>query len=138
MAYLKLVMNHTQWGGTTNMNNSAHRWYVMHEIQEFLNGNHTATSEMNSTYINTSASAIINGASDRPTANIYRSITGNNTSAASYNNQYIRFKKYHYGNQETGSTDANFGAFNYITIRWYDLYGLICRTTDKADSQAFP
>ena len=53
MAYLKLVMNHTQWGGSTNMSNAAHRWYVMHEIQEFLNGNHTATSDMNSTYINT-------------------------------------------------------------------------------------
>ena len=77
MAYLKLVMNHTQWGGTTNMNNSAHRWYVMQEIQEFLNGNHTATSDMNSTYINTSASVIINDTADRPSANIYRKVIQN-------------------------------------------------------------
>ena len=91
MAYLKLVMNHTQWGGSTNMSNAAHRWHVMHEIQEFLNGNHTATSDMNSTYINTAASVIINDTADRPSANIYRSIAGNNSSAASYNNQYIQF-----------------------------------------------
>lgn len=138
MAYLKLVMNHTTWGGSTNMNNVAHRWYVMQEIQEFLNGNHTATSDMNGTYINTSASVIINDTADRPAANIYRDITGNNTSAASYSNQYIHFKKYHYGNQETGSTDVNFGSFNYISIRWYDTYGLMCRTLDKSLSQAFP
>jgi hypothetical protein len=138
MAYLKLVMNHTQWGGSTNMSNAAHRWYVMHEIQEFLNGNHTATSDMNSTYINTAASVIINDTADRPSANIYRSIAGNNSSAASYNNQYIQFKKYHYGNQETGSTDTNFGSYNYIFIRWYDTYGLMCRTMDKALSQSFP
>ena len=94
MAYLKLIMNHTSWGGSTNMSNAAHRRYVMDEIQGFLDGTHTATSDMNSTYINAAASVIINDTANRPSANIYRSVTGNNTTTASYNNHYIRFKKY--------------------------------------------
>lgn len=138
MAYLKLVMNHTTWGGSANLAVDTYRRNVLNEIQLFLTGSRTTTAQMDATVINTASSVIINGASDRPSSNIYRNITGNNTSNAAYSLQYIRFKKYHYGNQETGSTDANFGSYNYITIKWMNTYGLICRTTDKADSQAFP
>lgn len=138
MAYLKLVMNHTSWGGSANLAVDSYRRNVLNEIQLFLTGSRTSTAQMDSTVINTTSSVIINGSADRPSSNIYRNIVGNNTSTASYALQYITFKKYHYGNQETGSTDANFGAYNYITIKWMNTYGLICRTTDKADSQAFP
>lgn len=138
MAYLKLVMNHTSWGGSANLAVDSYRRNVLNEIQLFLTGARTTTAQMDSTVINTTSSVIINGSADRPSSNIYRNIQGNNTSTAAYALQYIRFAKYHYGNQETGSTDANFGAYNYITIKWMNTYGLICRTTDKSDSQAFP
>ena len=123
MAYLKLVMNHTTWGGSANLAVDTYRRNVLNEIQLFLTGSRTTTAQMDSTVINTASSVIINGASDRPSTNIYRNISGNNTSNAAYSLQYITFKKYHYGNQETGSTDANFGSYNYITIKWMNTYG---------------
>jgi len=124
--FFKLVTNSDDFGGTQNLNDTS-RWKMMRDLYAVITGTITNTSGLDSTVWNVSA-CTLTGA--RPTNGIYQTQVTNNTSAAAYNDQYFRFRKYHYGK----TINSSYTPYRDFYLRWCNDWGIVPRTTTGGNS----
>jgi len=128
--YFKLVTNDADFGGSQNLNEN-YRYLAMADLYGVITGSVTNTTGLNSTVFNRSAS-VITGA--RPTSGIYATRQTNTNSAASYNDQYFVFRKYHYGK----TINSSFNAYREFYFRWVNDWGQVPRMYSHYSSNGLP
>jgi len=128
--YFKLVTNDSTFGGQYSLS-EGHRYLAMAGLYGVITGTITNTSGLNATVFNRAAS-VITGA--RPTAGIYQTRNTNTASAASYNDQYFIFRKYHYGK----TINSNYNAYREFYFRWVNDWGQVPRMYTHYSTNGLP